>query len=250
MTVLDNPDDGWCEVVTAFGERGLVPFNYLTQPPMKSETRVPFKLKEAWALRDFQPLGDFQVPLGRGEAVTLLENPGDGWCTIVTEKGTKGLVPANCLSMQVVSVQRKSGKKASAQRRSRSRSPSNASGELPHSGNVDEANWDLLALQVLDVAAREAVRVDAAIKIQTAMRALLAKTVVLNKRKEMERGQLLSFLVGVSHNTEESRSLAALVKTSRQQGREPIEGHINDGREENEQGLVVRFFCCTELSHV
>lgn len=246
MTVLDNPDDGWCEVVTAFGERGLVPFNYLTQPPRKSETRAPFNLKEAWAQRDFQPSGAFQVPLERGEAVTLLENPGDGWCTIVTEKGTKGLVPANSLSKQAVFVQRTSGKKASTQRGSRSRSPSNALIEPPSCDNDDEANWDRLTLQVLDVAAREAVRVDAAIKIQTALRASLAKSIVLDKRKDMERGQLLSFLVGVSHNTEESRSLAGQVKTSHQQGREPIEGEGNDGREEDEQGLVVRFFCCTE----
>jgi hypothetical protein len=246
VIVLDNPDDGWCEVVTAFGERGLVPFIYLTQPPRKTEIRSPFKLKEVWAERDFQPAGDFQIPLERGEAVTLLEDPGDGWCTVVTEKGTKGLVPANCLSTQVVSVQRVAGKRAPKQQGSRSRSPSNASSERPKSGN-DEDNWDLLTLHILGVGAREAVCVDAAIKIQTAVRVSLAKSVILAKKAEMERGQLLSFLVGVSHNTEENRSLAKLLKSGHPKNDAAIaEGGIYDGYEEDEEGLVVRFFCCTE----
>lgn len=243
--MLENPGDGWCEVVTAFGDRGLVPFNYLGPLPKKAKPAAPLRLIEFWALHDFHPTGDFQVPLRRGEAVTLLENPGDGWCTVVTNGGTKGLVPASYLNERPLpegSASRgASGRRGSSQGRS-SRS---ASREQPNRHHEEE-DWDVLALHVLGVSSKDAARAGAAVKLQAAARGKMAKGVAQGKKAEKQRSQLLGFLVGVSHNTEgEGRALAPGQAKGHARSLKAVREGEDQGEEDGE-GFVERVMCCTQ----
>jgi len=236
VTVVDNPGDGWCEVVTAFGDRGLVPFVYLAPPPKKAKPAAPLRLTCAWALHDFHSTGDFQISLRRGEAVTLLDDPGDGWCTVVADGGVKGLVPASYLNERPL-PEGSSSREVARRGSSRGRSGGSASHERPSSRNED-ADWDSLAFHVLGVSLQDAARAAAATKLQAAVRGKMSKDIAQGKRAEKQRSQLLGFLVGVSHNTDgEGRALS------------PVQEHARSlrvrGCEDKDEGFVERILCCT-----
>ena len=95
VTEVEPEDEGYVRVKKLSGEEGSVSASCLTS--ITGPASSP-ELKEGRRqIKNRQKLIGTKVTLEVGDTVTLLEVEEDGWVSIQTADGEKGLVPLTCL---------------------------------------------------------------------------------------------------------------------------------------------------------
>jgi len=85
---MQDDDQGWTKVTTKEGYKGLVPTSYLATPAPASD--IPEDRRTV--TNAFASGGPGEVSVLEGEEVVFVSDSKDGWSTVITSKGTEGLI--------------------------------------------------------------------------------------------------------------------------------------------------------------